>query len=134
MARYLLVLPLIIATVEAKCPALDPQAFRETLNNDYETMTIDGVTYKIKHRQKPGFAIKSTEPAIVEIAERSHDFKEVCIYTRRVSGKKFGSFVLEKRKPHYSHHRESVIILPDSHYRKPVITLPDRPRHHYYPY
>jgi hypothetical protein len=111
MTRYTVILALFIGTANASCPLLDPEIFRETLNNNKSEIIIDGNPYTIEKRDIPNFAIESPLKPKVKVQRIQRKPMEICKYTRRIGKQKFGSFTLREKVTR-------VIIKED---RRPVI-------------
>ncbi len=111
MVRYTLILAAFIGAAQAKCPILDPEIFRETLNNGKSEIIIDGASYAIQKRDIPNFAIKSPLKPKIKVQRTQKKPIEICKYTRRIGKQKFGSFTLKEKVT-------SIIIKENTH---PVI-------------
>ncbi|AIK96323.1 hypothetical protein [Candidatus Odyssella acanthamoebae] len=150
MIRYTVALVLFVGTANASCPLLDPEIFRETLNNGKSEIVVDGTSYTIEKRDIPNFAIESPLKPKVKVQRTQKKPVEVCKYTRRIGKQKFGSFTLkekvtrviikEDRRPVIIERSEPIIVdrRPVIVERSaPVIVVPgggyyNHPRHHHH--
>ncbi|MBW8309717.1 MAG: hypothetical protein K0M45_08825 [Candidatus Paracaedibacteraceae bacterium] len=140
MVRYTLVAALLIGATHASCPILDPEIFRETLNNGKSEIVINGTPYKIEKRDIPNFAIESPLKPKIKVQKTQKKPTEVCKYTRRIGKQKFGSFTLKEKvtpiiikedsRPVIVERSDPVIIERS----QPVIVVPEDGHysHHYH--
>lgn len=107
--RYLLLTVCILGFAEAKCPRINPDEFRDILNNDHRMIVFGDKEYRIKNRKPIKHPIESTKLPKVYIR---YD-KGACKYTRMIGKKWFGSFELkhERKKHHHPKKHKKVIVV-----------------------
>lgn len=107
--RYLLLTVCILGVAEAKCPHINPDDFRDILDNDHRMIVYGDKEYRIKNRKPIKHAIESEELPEVYIR---YD-KGACKYTQMIGRKWFGSFELkhERKKHHHSKKHKKVIVV-----------------------